>query len=324
MRLWTVGLVTCAALLAAASPAPASVRYSERSDQTLEARGVRALDVDNARGDVEVTPSTDGRIHVTALKTCRGRDRAEARRFAADLSVTSQAEGARRVLRVNYPRRVDVRVNLWDLLSGRDDAGDFGPSHEVRLRIEAPADLELNLHAVSGDLSTDGMAGVQRLRTTSGDCTVGSAGGRVDAGTVSGDIRLRGTGRALARTTSGELSATFAGPLDARSVSGDLTVESAVDTLTLASTSGDISARLAARLAAADLTSLSGDIVLALDSGSGASLDLSTASGDIDCDVPVTLTGHGRRFMNAKYGRGGAAVKARTVPGDLHVTSGGQ
>ena len=58
--------------------------------------------------------------------------------------------------------------------------------------------------------------------------------------------------------------------------------------------------------------------------GLGADLELSTGSGDIECDVPVVLLGHGRQHMNAKYGRGGAAVKAQTVSGDLHVTSGGR
>lgn len=324
MRLGTAILAMCVAALAAAAPAYAAVRYSERSDRTVDAGGIRTVEIDNSRGDIQVAPSADGRIHVTALKTCRGRDRAEAQRFAAAIGVTSTTEGDRWVLRVNYPKRVDIRVNFWDLISGHSDSDDFGQSHEVKLLVEAPPALALRLHAVSGDLAARGMSGPQRLRTTSGDCTVEAAGAAVDLETVSGDVHLGGARRAVVRTTSGDISVSTSGPLDARSVSGDIQVASASDTVTLATTSGEISADLGTPLQRADASSTSGDITLGLLGSLGASLELSTQSGDIECDVPVTLLGHGRQYMNAKYGRGGAAVKAHTVSGDLHVTSGGQ
>lgn len=324
MRLGTATIAICVAALAAAAPAYAAVRYSERSDRTVEARGLKTVEIDNPRGDIEVAPSADGRIHVTAIKTCRGRDRAEAQRFAAAIGVTSQTTGDRWVLRVNYPRRVDIRVNFWELLSGSEDSHDLGQTHQVKLLVQAPPALELRLHAVSGDLAARGMTGPQRLRTTSGDCTVEAAGGRVDLETVSGDVKLEGAARAVVRTTSGDISAATSGPLEARSVSGDIEVGSAADSVTLATTSGEISADLGAPLAHADASSTSGDITLGLLGDLGASLELSTQSGEIECDVPVTLLGHGRQYMKAKYGRGGAAVKAHTVSGDLHVTSGGQ
>lgn len=350
----------CAAALAAAAPAPAAVRHTERSDRTVEARGVRVLEVENARGDVRVTPSTDGRIHITALKICRGRDKAEAERHAAQIAVTAAAQGDRFVIRVTYPKRVDVRINFWDLMSGRESGDDIGPSHELRLGLEVPPGTELQLKTVSGDVATREMAGPQRLRATSGDCSVTAAGGAVDVATVSGDVSVRGGRRAFVRTTSGDVLASGAGPLDARTVSGDIDVDGPADSLVLGSTSGDISVQQAPRgltagttsgeidvLAASgavELRSTSGDIdavfaaplervsvanssgnvTLGLPAGIGADLSLTTVSGDIACDVPVVLLGHGRQHLNAKYGRGGASVKAQTVSGDLHVTSGGR
>ncbi len=349
----------CAALLCAA-PAAAGVRHTERSDRVVEARGIRVLEVDNARGDVRVTPSADGRIHLTALKIARGRDKAEAERYAAQISVTAGAQGERYAVRVSYPKRVDVRINFWDLLAGREDGDDIGPSHELRLVLEVPPATELNLKSVSGDLATRDMAGPQRLRTTSGDCAVTAAGAAVDVGTVSGDVALRGGRRALVRTTSGDVLASGAGPLDARTVSGDIDVEGDADSLALGSTSGDLSVQRAPKgldaattsgeidvLAASGIVGLrstsgdidavfeaplarvtaansSGSVTLGLPPGLGAELELTTTSGDIACDVPVVLLGHGRQHLNAKYGRGGASVKAHTVSGDLHVTSGGR
>lgn len=352
-------LICLAALALLSAPASASVRHTERSDQLVESAGIRTIEVGNPRGDVEIGPSPDGRIHVTALKICRGRNDAEAKSLAAQLSVTAGVQGNRYVIKVTYPKRVDIKVNFWDLFSGHANSDDIGQSHEVKLLLQAPPELALELVSVSGDLASHGFTGAQRLRSTSGDCTVDAAGGTLDVETVSGDARVRGVGRAQVRTTSGDILATIAGPVDARAVSGDIDVQGVSDSLVLASTSGDISVEHAPRsvsastssgsieiqsaggsvaarstsgdvtvslggtLSGASVSSTSGSVELGLLPGLDASLELTTNSGDIECDVPVVLLGHGRQSMNAKYGRGGAPVKAHTVSGDLHVTSGG-
>lgn len=348
------------AALAVAAPATASVRYTEQSDRAVEARGIKGVEVDNPRGDVEVAPSPDGRIHVTAIKTCRGHDRAEAQRYARDVNVTAGAVGDRYVVRVQYPKHVDIQVNFWDLFAGKGESGEFGPRHDVHLLLQVPADMPLRLESVSGDLAARGLSGRQALHTTSGDCTAETAGGPLDVRTVSGDAHVRGRGSAFVRTTSGDITASFEGPVNARTISGDIDVPSATDSLVLGSTSGDISVEDAPRAIAAStssgsievlaaggsvslasasggvsvglraplsgvsVSSSSGDVELKLFSGVEASLALSTSSGNIDCDVPVVLQGHDKQHMNAQFGRGGAPVKARTVSGDLHVTSGGR
>jgi cytochrome d ubiquinol oxidase subunit II len=84
----------------------------------VESAKIRTIEVGNPRGNVDIGPSPDGRIHVTALKICRGRDEAEAKRLAAQLSVTTVVQGDRYVIKVTYPKRVDIKVNFWDLFSG--------------------------------------------------------------------------------------------------------------------------------------------------------------------------------------------------------------
>lgn len=346
--------------LVVARPAPAASRYSERSDREADARGLRVLEVDNPRGDILVTPSADGRLHVTALKTCRGRDAAEARRHATEIDVSASRQGDRYAIRVTYPPRVDIRINFWELVLGDHDEENVGPSHELDLQVQVPEALDVRLVSASGDVVTRGLAGRQSLGTTSGDCAVGGAKGVVEIRTVSGDARLEGARRASVHSTSGDIEAVPGGPLEAESTSGDIDVEQAPDSLVLGSTSGDISVdgaprgleartgsgtigaravagtvsvhatsgsvdlALVAPLASADLASSSGDLEVSLGSGLGARLELASRTGDIDCDVPVRILEQGRRNLIANYGRGGATVKARTDSGDLHVTSGGR
>ena len=355
-----IAVLACLAVLAPAPPARAAERYIEQSDREFDPRGVRAVEVGNSRGDVDVTPSPDGRIHVTAVKTCRGKDRAEAQRNAREITVEAAVRGDRCVIVVHYPKRTDIHVNLWDVFAGRGDSDDWKPHHELALRLQVPAGLALRAETVSGDVGVRGLTGRQTLQTTSGDVAVDAAGGVVDVKTVSGDVRARGAGRAVLRTTSGDVTAAFAGPLEARTTSGDIDVPSATDSLVLGSTSGDItvehsprsvtastssgeidvtsaaglaalgstSGRVAVNLVApfrgANLSSSSGDVSVDLGPGLDATLNLGTTSGDIESDAPVVLLAHSRNSLNAKFGRGGAPLRARTVSGDLHVTSGGR
>jgi hypothetical protein len=352
-------IVSCLAALLLAAPAGASVKYSEQSDRTFEGKGLRVVAIDNSRGDVDVVPSPDGLVHVTAIKTCRGRDKAEAEKNAREVSVTAGLQGDRCEVTVHYPRHVDIQVNIWDVLSGKGNSDDWGPNHQVRLQLQVPPALPLEIHSVSGDIAARGMLGRQDLHSTSGDVAAEPAGGVLDLKTVSGDVKLHGRGRATVRTTSGDISAALEGSLDARTTSGDITVPSAGDSLVLGSSSGDITVEqsprwlsaatssgeldvtaargavtlssssggitlgLQAPLAGVNISNSSGDVALELAPGLDASLELSTTSGDIQSDVPVVLQGHSRQHLNAQYGRGGAIVKARTVSGDLHVTSGG-
>lgn len=356
----SIPILAILAVLAPATPAGAAERYTEQSDRQFDPRGVRVVEVGNSRGDVDVTPSPDGRIHVLAIKTCRGKDRVEALRNARELTVEAGVKGDRCIVVVHYPRHTDIRVNLWDVFAGKGDSDDWKPRHELTLRVQVPAGLTLRAETVSGDVGVRGLRGAQALQTTSGDVVVDAAEGVIDVKTVSGDVRVGGSGRASVRTTSGDVTSVLAGPLEAHTTSGDIDVPSAGDSLVLGSTSGDITVEhsprsvtastasgaidvaSAAGLAAlgsssgsisigfvapfrgANLSASSGDVAMELAPGLDADLELTTTSGDIDSDAPVVLLGHSRNSMNAKYGRGGAPLKARTVSGDLHVTSGGR
>ena len=75
--------------------------------------------------------------------------------------------------------------------------------------------------------------------------------------------------------------------------------------------------------AAASLGSSSGRVEVGLPRGFEATLDLSSARGDLGRDVPMTLLSCDRRSLHARIGRGGPAVRLSSSSGDVHVTSGG-
>jgi DUF4097 and DUF4098 domain-containing protein YvlB len=128
----------------------------------------------------------------------------------------------------------------------------------------------------------------------------------VSAGSVSGSVDINGAvGDVDASSVSGDVRLTHlrASSVHAHSVSGD--VEVRVDAFT---GRGDLSFR-----------SVSGNVLLEVPRGFDADLSMSTVSGDINSDFPITL-GNGRmsrRRMEARIGSGGRRLDVSTVSGDL-------
>lgn len=131
---------------------------------------------------------------------------------------------------------------------------------------------------------------------------------RLAAGSVSGDVTVRGT----------------AAELRASSVSGDVRVEGARATGELAATSvsGDVVARLDAVAERTDLEfkSVSGDVTVTMPRTTGFDLSMSTVSGDLESDFPIQMQGRfSRRRIQAQVNQGGSDVHVSTVSGDVRL-----
>ncbi|HEU0054656.1 MAG TPA: DUF4097 family beta strand repeat-containing protein, partial [Longimicrobium sp.] len=139
------------------------------------------------------------------------------------------------------------------------------------------------------------------------------AGVRLSAATVSGNVGARGLrGPVRATSVSGDVDVSTSGPAEATSVSGNVTA-------TLGGNAGrDLK-----------FTSVSGNIVLRVPSGINADFSAKTLSGDIRSDFPITMQSRERRggWVNVRvgeratgtFGRGGPALEAETVSGDIRV-----
>ena len=127
------------------------------------------------------------------------------------------------------------------------------------------------VRTASGEVQVDDVDGGALLQTASGDVAIGRAGGDLDAKTASGSITADAVGgAATVVTTSGDIRLATAGDgIVARSVSGDVRIADAVR----------------GRL---DATSVSGDVEVGVHPGSGATVSLSTLTGDTNTDFEVT------------------------------------
>ena len=340
------------ALLAAVVPASAEV-WRETSERTLPATGLRALRAENPSGLIQVRPSADGQVHITALKVIHG-DTGDHDRLARGARVEIENHAGVLELRVVYPPGAHITLNFWDLFNGFEI-----PRVEVRLAVQAPVGVPITLSSASGDLDTDGMLAPQNLSSSSGDITARNAG-RVAASSASGDLFGVDCAEGTFRSTSGDVVVDSArGPVTIGTSSGDAAARHLADSLRVETVSGDIrvdraprglvastgsgtidvqraagrvsveSARgdlklgLEAPLAASSIESGSGDIELRLAAGTGCDLEVRTSNGTLDAALPIRVQTMNRHMISAIVGRGGPVLTIRSSSGDIHMTSGG-
>src|SRR5262245_59566324 len=149
----------------AALPAVARAdSWQEKSSQDVDARGLAEIEIHNSRGRIDLTPSADGRIHITAVKIVRveGSGR-RAQELAQDIVVETDRRGDRFRIDVRYPQHVSYHLNFFNALRG------FDREYEVRIAAEVPAGVAIDAHTTSGVIASDGMKAPQVLAAISGD-----------------------------------------------------------------------------------------------------------------------------------------------------------
>jgi DUF4097 and DUF4098 domain-containing protein YvlB len=157
----------------------------------------------------------------------------------------------------------------------------------------------LDVNTLSGGLTASNVGGDAEITTVSGDVKLSDVHGNVDVGTVSGEVELRGVTAKLVR---------------AKTTSGDVTYDGIIDP--------------AGRY---EFVAHSGDIRLHVQRDASAQLTVSTWSGSIDSDFPITLKPgeHGigkttsKRFT-FEIGAGAGRITAESFSGDITISSNGR
>ena len=281
-------------LFASAAACASGDRTFERQ-VPAEARG--AVDISNVSGTVVVT----------------GWDRPQ-------VSVRAElGEGVERVDVSSEHGRTTVKVVL---------PHHSGHGGDADLHVQVPKDSELTVSAVSADVRTTGVTGVQRLNAVSGDITAELGGSDLELKTVSGDVKLKGHGqpaRLHVSSVSGDVHLEHgAGDLEAATVSGTLVVSlDSARSVRVRSTSGDV--HFEGKLASGadfDATSVSGDLNVRASAEAGYAYEVSTFSGDISNCFDATPSGHGHmpgHTLQGTRGDGAGHMRLKTMSGDVQL-----
>jgi DUF4097 and DUF4098 domain-containing protein YvlB len=164
---------------------------------------------------------------------------------------------------------------------------------EAQYEVHVPIGTRVQASSISGDIRVTGTAGEVQANSISGAVEVTDATDRISVGSVSGDLRAaKLRGRTHISTTSGDLELDdITGELSVESVSSDIKITRAKSAHVRAGTvSGEVTyAGSIEPDGSYEFSTHSGEVRLEIPAGSGASLDLQTFSGSITSSFPMTL-----------------------------------
>src|SRR6186713_621691 len=272
---------------------------SDSIDQKVAADATGEVVISNVAGTIDVRGWDRNEVQVTGTLGS-GVERVD---------VDDSSKG-RTVIKVILPR-------------GNNHDGD------ADIEVSVPRGSSVEVSAVSADVSSHGVLGTQRLKSVSGEVTADISGNESEVSSVSGDVTVRGDGKAISlrvKSVSGSLDLTnTAGRVDVVTVSGDARVHMGeTSEVRGRTTSGnlEVSGKLT-RDGRVDVEGVSGDINLRLSAPGGLSMDIESFSGDIEGCLAdkverVSKYGPGVR-LNVRTVEAGARVRAKTLSGDIDI-----
>jgi Toastrack DUF4097 len=178
--------------------------------------------------------------------------------------------------------RTTVGMRDGRLVVEAPDTGTFWLLRNARVRVDirVPLECPLTVKVASAEARCRGRYGDTRMTGASGDvavehivgdATITTASGHVLVGRVDGSARVKGA--------SGDVTVNLVGgDVEGHTASGDLTVDDAGGSVVMTSASGDLQVGCLHR-GKAQLKSASGAVRVGVAQGTGAWLDIDTASG---------------------------------------------
>jgi DUF4097 and DUF4098 domain-containing protein YvlB len=213
-------------------------------------------------------------------------------------------------------------------LSIRAIRNHAAPSDRTALELHVPRGARVRVQSASADIHVSGLVGAISCHSASGSQTIIDADSpEIDARTVSGTLLLSGSAKRLSiESVSGAVR--WRGKtesLKASTVSGGLEIQElgSPSQIALRTVSGAMHIDGLAAATEAEMSSTSGDVVLSLKPGVPVEITASTMSGHLHgfSTTSEPSFGPGRR---AKFssGTGGAAIRIRTLSGDVDLRGG--
>ncbi len=199
------------------------------------------------------------------------------------------------------------------------------------LYIKVPEASDLEVSTVSADIEVEGVRGMQRLQSVSGDITSQIFEDDFEAKTVSGDLAVVGqNARTLLTltTVSGDAEiANVSGEVEVTTVSGEIDIKAGVlSRARLKATNGELSIEGALEAGGRyDLSVVNGEVEVMLDDDANIDVDVETFNGDIDnCfgEKSARKSEYGPgRFLRFSRGDADRTVRIRAFNGDVDICS---
>ena len=275
-------------------------------EKTFQVSGPVDLEVQTRSGDIIVRSGPAGSVAIRA------------KIFVSDRWLAGNRHGEVAEIEQHPPLRQDGNSIHVDYVNARDISVDY--------EITVPADTAVRAHTGSGDQIIEGVHGNADLQSGSGDMKLARLTGEIRLQTGSGNVRaheIAGPVRGGAGSGDIEVEETGAGDIDLHTGSGNITVRGIQGAFHAEAGSGDITAE-GTQTGAWEIRTGSGNVHVRLPANAAFDANLSTSSGTLDIDAPITMTVQGRvqemhKQIAGKVRGGGPLLSLRTGSGDIHI-----
>jgi DUF4097 and DUF4098 domain-containing protein YvlB len=291
-------------------------------DRKYDVTGPIRLELANASGDVDITGSADGKVHVHGDVRASG--------FGSE---SSQQRLDETVSNPPVEQRGDtIRIGK-----------EMSRIHNVSIAytIQVPHDTEVSATVASGAQTIRGVRGPVKVQAASGsirvekierDVQLSTASGSISATDIGSEVRVKSaTGSVTVTNTRGDVMVDAiagvirvsrpGGRIEAGTASGEVEIEGAASDVKAHAASGRVSVQ---GNPGADsyweLKTMSGAIQLGVPSSANLHLSAEAVSGEIRTDVPIVVEEQGKHSLRAHMGSGGGRVDVHTVSGEIRVT----
>jgi Putative adhesin len=300
-----IGIGVVALILLNCGAAVASTPLGE-FEKTFQVTGSVNLDVQTHSGNIIVHSGPVGLVSV------RGKI------YVGDHWLFGNRSSDVSSIEQNPPVRQDGNSIRIDYVNAHDISIDY--------EIAVPTDTTIRTRSGSGDQTIEGTHGNADLQSGSGELKLTRITGEIHLQSGSGDVRAREiSGAVRGNTGSGdiELEEAGSGDVDLRTGSGNVTIRGVHGGLHAEAGSGDVTAE-GTQVGDWEIRTGSGNVHVRLPADAAFDADISTGSGTLDVDAPITMTVQGRvndtrKRIAGKVRGGGPMLTLHTGSGDIHI-----
>jgi DUF4097 and DUF4098 domain-containing protein YvlB len=293
------------ALLLASTFAAASTPQGH-FEKTFQVSGPVELEVQTRSGDVIVRSGAAGTVSIRA------------KIYVGDHWIFGDRHTDVSDVEQHPPLRQDGNSIHIDNVTLRNISVDY--------EITVPVDTTIRAHSGSGNETIEGTHGNADVQTGSGDVRLSQLTGEIHLQTGSGNVRaleIAGPIRGGAGSGDIEVHEIASGDIDLHTGSGNVSVRGIQGALRAEAGSGDITAE-GMQAGAWEIRTGSGNVHVRLPANAAFEADISTSSGTLDVDAPITMTVQGRvqetrKQIRGKVRGGGPLLTLRTGSGDIHI-----
>jgi DUF4097 and DUF4098 domain-containing protein YvlB len=291
-------------------------------DRNYTVTGPIRLELTNASGDVDITGSVDGRVHVhgDVRASGMGFDDPQKRldETLANPPIEQKGDTIRigkelsslRHLSISYTIQVphDTEVSTSVAAGAQTVRGVRGPVNvqaaSGAIRVEK-IDRDAQLKTASGSISANDVGDDVRISSASGSVSVSNTRGDVRVSALAGTIQVTHTG----------------GRVEADTATGGVDIQGALNDVKAHAASGRVSVQgNPGSNSYWELKTVSGSVLLKVPASASFHLSAQAVSGEIRTDIPIMIEEQGKRVLRARVGSGGARVDVQTVSGEIRVS----